>query len=291
MNKILIIDDDSIFVQNFANEANAKNITVIGKKSLEDLKNFIPKYENQIAAIVLDIKCLLTNDQAKEDSDFIGSALTYLNTTIPHFPRFILTGDESEFQSLKRFYRTEQMFIKSPPDISRLLLQLEECIVNSSTLKIKRENIDVFKVFETKLIAENKESIVINILKNYNEKKPQNFKGIIGDIREIHEEVYRSLNVRNKAVVPDKYINSNGSPSFKNDFYKHLTGNPDHNNKHTPTTPVYQDSTILSQTKFIHSACSEYLHSTSNTGFSISSYTLKSLINSLMEIIIWSKSY
>ena len=291
MNSIILVDDDNEFIRNFTNEAYAKKITVAAKTSLEGLKQLLPAYAHKYAAVVLDITCLLRDDQAKEDASFITSALKYLDSTISGFPRFILTGDDSEFDTLQRYYTEEKMFIKKPDDQERLLNELLYCVQNAEPLRIKRENFDIFDAFERGLLPTNKEVTVLNIIRRYDEKDPANFKGVIGDIREIHEEVYKSLNNRNKAIVPDRYINANGSPSFSGDFYKHLLGNPDHRSGFAPTTPVYQDSTVSCHTKLIHSACSEYLHATSRTGFSISSYTLKSLINSLMEIIIWSKQY
>lgn len=291
MNSIILIDDDNDFIRSFTNEAFAKGITVASKNSLEGLKLLLPAYNHRYAAVVLDIKCLLQDNQAKEDSTFIGSALTYLNSHIPLFPRFILTGDESEFDSLKKYHADEKMFVKKPDDQNKLLDELLYCVQNAEPLRIKRENAEIFDAFEQGLIPANKESTVINIFKRYNENDPANFRGIIGDIREIHEEIYKSLNNRNRNIVPDLHINANGSPSFSGIFYKHLLGNPDPRNRYNPTTTVYQDSTISSHTKFIHSACSEYLHSTSRTNYPISSYTIKSMINSLMEIIKWSKLY
>ncbi|QKJ62841.1 hypothetical protein [Flavobacterium sp. M31R6] len=291
INSIILIDDNNDFIRDFTNEAYAKGITVAAKNSLAGLKLLLPAYGHKYAAVVLDIKCLLQDDQAKEDSTFIGSALTYLNSTVPLFPRFILTGDESEFDSLKKYHADEKMFIKKPDDQNKLLDELLYCVQNAEPLRIKRENVEIFDAFEQGLISAGKEITVINIFKRYNEKVPANFRGIIGDVREVHEEIYKSLNNRNKNVVPDTYMNANGTPSFTGDFYKYLLGNPNHRNNFIPTTTVYQDTTISSHTKFIHNACSEYLHGSSRTNYHISTYTIKSLINSLMEIIIWSKLY
>ncbi|MDM1362494.1 hypothetical protein [Myroides marinus] len=291
MNNIILIDDNDEFIKTFTNEAYAKKITVSAQNSLEGLKKLLPKFEHKYAAVVLDIKCLLKDSQAKEDASFIAAALKYLDSTIPQFPRFILTGDESEFDTLKRYYTEEKMFIKKPDHQEKLFDELLFSIKNAESLRIKRENFEVFDAFEKSLLPANKETTVLNIIKRYDERDDTHFKGIIADIREIHEDIYKSLNIRNKNVVPDKYMNGNGSPSFTGDFYKYLTGNPNYKNNHIPTTTVYQDSTISSQTKFIHSTCSEYIHSSSTTNFSISSYTVKSLINSLMEMIIWSKSF
>ncbi|WP_286834819.1 MULTISPECIES: hypothetical protein [Sphingobacterium] len=291
MNSIILVDDNQDFIEDFKNQAFAGGITVAPANSLEGLQKLLPKYVHRYAAVVLDIKCLLKDDQAKEDPSFITAALKYLDSTVPRFPRFILTGDESEFATLKRYYTDERMFIKKPDDQQKLLDELLYCVQNAEPLRIKRENTEVFDAFDRSLLPANKEITVINIIKRYAETDTANFRGIIGDIRETHEEIYKALNNRNKNVVPDIFIDGNGSPKFTSHFHKHLTGNPDHNNGHRPSTPVYQDSTISSHTKFIHGACSEYLHGSSRTGYPISSYTIKSLINSLLEVIVWSKQY
>lgn len=291
MNNIIIIDDSQDFIQTFANEAKAKNMDVVSEQSLAGLKKLLPTLEHKFAAVVLDIKCLLEDDQDKEDSSFIGSALTYLNSTVPLFPRFILTGDESEFDALRRFHTNEKMFIKQPQDMEKLFQELEYCVQHAEPLRIKRGNVEVFDAFDRGLIRSNKEPTVLNIIKRYNEKDPANFRGIIGDIREVHEEIYKSINLRNKTVFPDQFINGNGSPTFSGALYRHLEGNLDRNNNYNPTTQPYQDSTIQNATKFIHTTCSEYLHGTSKTSYPINSYTVKALINALLELIIWSKQY
>lgn len=291
MNSIILVDDNQEFIKSFTNEAFAKGITVAGVNSLEGLQQLLPRYSNKYAAVVLDIKCLLKNDQVKEDAAFITAALKYLDSTCSGFPRFILTGDESEFDTLKRYYTEEKMFVKKPDDQEKLLNELLYCVQNAEPLRIRRENVIVFDAFDRGLLAPNKENTLLNILRNYQETDLSKFRGIIGDIREIHEEIYKSINARNKRVVPDIYITGNGSPRLSGDFNKHLLGNPDFNNGHRPTTIVYQDSTISSQTKFIHNATSEFLHGSSGTGYTISRYTLKSLINSLLEVIVWSKQY
>ena len=291
MNSIILVDDKQDFIESFKNAAYAKGITVAAKNSLEGLKELLPAYSHKFAAVVLDIKCLLKDDQAKEDAAFITAALKYLDTTIPKFPRFILTGDESEFITLSKYYTGEKMFVKKPEDEDKLLDELFYCVQNAEPLKIKRENPEVFDAFEKSLIPAEKESLALNIFKSCNETNKANFKGIIGNIRELHEEIYKSLHARNKRIVPLRYLNANGSPTFTKDFYTHLLGNPDFKHAFRPTTEVFQDSTISSLTKLIHNSCSEYLHGSSKTGFGVSTYTIKSLINAVMEVIIWSKKY
>jgi hypothetical protein len=291
MNNIILVDDDASFRSTFINEAGAKKINVSPQSSLEGLKKILPALAHKYAAVVLDIKCLLTENQAKEEANFIGAALHYIDTEILGFPRFILTGDETEFESLKKYYPKEKMFLKNPSDQASLFKELEECIKNAEPIRLRRENPAVFEVFTKALLDVGKEPMLLNILKRYNEINSTHFKGILGDIREIHEEIYRAINKRNKSVVPNKFINGNNSPIFGTAFYKHLEGNLDPTNSYKPTTTPYQDSTISSMTKFIHSACSENLHGTSKTKYLISPYSVKALINSLLELIVWSTKY
>lgn len=289
-NSVILIDDNERFSENFKNEAFANNILISHKKSLDGLKDLLPKHSHKYAAIILDIKCLITDSQVKEDTSFIGAALSYLNTNCPKFPRFILTGDESEFEGVKRYFTDEKMFIKKPEDLVKLFKELNYCIQNAEHLQIKRENYSVFETFETGLLPFNKEVLALSIFKRYSSEDLSTVKGVIADIRELHEEVYKALNSRNKNIMPDNLVDGNGSPKFNALFHNHMLGNPDRLS-HNPTSTVYQDSTINSATRFIQNACSEFIHSSSKIGYNISPYTVKSLINALMEIIVWSKNY
>lgn len=292
MDSIILIDDDEQFAKSFTNEVFAQaKITVAHQRSLQGLKKLLPALGHKYAAVVLDIKGLTDDGQAKEDASFITAALKYLDTTMPNFPRFILTGDESEFDTLKKYYQQEKLFLKKPDDQTRLLQELNYCVINAEPLRIKRENPNVFQVFDRNLLPSANEIKIINVLKGITETNTANFKGIIADIREIHEEIYKALNKRNKLVIPDKFINPNGSPSFKKDLHSHLAGNPGGHPNFAPTSTIYQDSTISSHTKLIQMACSEYLHNTSKANYFISIYTVRALINSLAEMMIWSSQY
>ncbi|WP_156307937.1 DNA-binding transcriptional response regulator [Sphingobacterium endophyticum] len=289
MNSIIIVDDDQDFIKDFTNQAFAKGITVAPANSLEGLQKLLPQYVHRYAAVVLDIKCLLKDDQAKEDSSFIGSALTYLNSTTPGFPRFILTGDESEFDSLKRYHADENMFIKKPDDQERLLYELLYCIQNADLLKIKREYNVVFDIFESGKMNDLAEQMLLKILKEgLIEKNFRNFKGVLADVRSFQETIYKSINIRNKAVVPDNMFRPNGMIKF-NELMKHLSGGV------TPPTmplrPVYQVPTVFYLSNTLYWSSGEYIHEDPNRSYFISEFTIKSLINNLLELIIWSNQY
>ena len=290
-NNIILIDDDPKFCKLFVNEAANKNINVAVKDSLEGLKEILPKFAHKFAAVVLDIKCILHSGQAKEDATFIGAALTYLDRNLPGFPRFILTGDETEFEGVKKYHATEEMFLKTPSDKEKLLKELDKCIKNAEPLRIRRENSVLFDLFDENKITSTKSSMMVSLLSRQNDKDPMKFKGILADVRELHEEIYKCLNKRNKAIVPDRFLNNNGGPAFTAAFYKHLEGYPDPRNSYKPRNTVYQDSSISSLTRFVHSSCSEFLHNSSKTQYQISYYTVNALISGIMELILWSGKF
>ncbi|VXC34375.1 putative DNA-binding domain-containing protein [Flavobacterium sp. 9AF] len=125
---ILLIDDKEEFKDDFKSTAQRKGYSLAWGKSFEDLVNKLPDLHLNITAIILDIKCLLKNDQEIEKEDFIGTALNYLNRNFPALPRMILTGDEKALENIKLFYNTdtEDVYKKEPKELDRLFKKLEE---------------------------------------------------------------------------------------------------------------------------------------------------------------------
>ena len=289
MNSIIIVDDDKDFIKSFTNEVAVKNITVSPKNSLDGLKTLLPALAHKYAAVVLDIKCLLTDDQAKEAPSFIGTALKYLDTNIPGFPRLILTGDESEFNDLKKFYPDEKMYLKKPDQQAALINELEYYVANAEPLRIKRENRQVFEVFELGKMNNASEIQLLRILTTgLKEKDFGKFKGILADIRSFQEAIYKSINSRNTTVVPDNMFRPNGMINF-NDLMKHLSGGAVP--PQTPTNTVYQVPTIYQLANSLYWSCGEYIHEDPQRVYFISEYAVRSLINNLLELTIWSKLY
>jgi CheY-like chemotaxis protein len=125
---ILLIDDQESFKEDFKMMAQAKGYNIAWGRSLSDLVEKLTDLNLKIVAVVLDIKCLIDNEQKIEREDFIGEALTYLNRSYPDLPRAILTGDELALDGLKRFFRSENedIYKKEPVDIENLFNRLDE---------------------------------------------------------------------------------------------------------------------------------------------------------------------
>ncbi len=289
MNNVLLIDDREDFSTQFVEHAKSKGIQVAPKKSFEGLKEVLPKYHHKFAAVVLDIKCLLKDDQAIEDANFITVALSYLDTNIPFFPRFILTGDDAEFESIGRYFKQEKVFKKTPEDLEKLFIELKFCVDNSKSLNIKREYSDIFTLFSVGKLHPSAEQQLLDLIKDgFSESDFGKFKGIFANVRSIQEGMYKSIHQRNPTVVKANMLKANGMIDF-NKLMKHLNGNPNHS--YQPTTTVYQNNTINNLAQTIYWSCGEYIHDDPNRSYFVSSYTVKALIYNLLELLLWSKQY
>ena len=290
MNGILIVDDREDFLESFKCLAQSKGYDIATAKSFEGLKDKMPKLYQKIAVVILDIKCLLTDDQEMEDEAFISRALSYLDTEYPKFPRMILTGDDSAFEGFLRFNNDEEVYLKEHDDLEKIFARVKYYADNSENLTIRREYSDIFQIFEDRLMDSDQEIQVLNILKQQNEKNPTKFKGILADIRSVQEMIYKKINESDKIVIPDSMIKNNGMINF-NKLMNHLNGNPTGQNKRIPVNGSYQNATIFNLADSLYWSCGEYIHEESNRPYMISNMALKSLIFNLMELLLWSKQY
>ena len=293
-NNIILIDDRNDFANQFSVEAMAVDIRVKHERSLEGLKRILPKHEQNYAAVVLDINCLTHDDQELEDPAFITSAISFLDGEVKGFPRFILTGDDSEFESLGRYYKDEKLFLKTPQGLDDLFTRLKYCIENSEVLQIKRVHCSIFELLKNDCFDEEFEKTLINLLQNQNESKSEKFGGVLRDARAILEKIYKVINQKDSLVVPNKFIQENGNLKF-NPLMRHLNGFPNPGNNpdplSNPSSIKFQSSEIYYLANLIYRVTCEYVHDKHDQSYTVSNYTIKSLINGLMELIIWSKKY
>lgn len=289
INNILLVDDDADFFETFQREAQLRSMRVTHKKSFDGLKQMIPAYQRSFAAVVLDIKCLISDDQIKEDEGFIGTALAYLNSSSAGFPRLILTGDDAAFASLKSFNPDEKIFLKTPDGLKGVFNQLKYFVDNSLDLAIKRKNSEVFKLFDSGYFDQHSEELLLEVLKSAEEVDFVKFGGILRNIRALQETIYKVINKKSKAAVPDIFFQTNGMIKF-NPLMKHLNGNPS-NNDRLPTTSVYQNQAIFNLSDCLYWTSGKYIHSDPDEQYLISKYTIAALIGALMELFLWARLY
>lgn len=288
MGDIILVDDDKSFAKSLIKEAKSHSIGVCHKRSLEGLKEIFPLREDEFVAIILDIKCLTNEDDEKEDSNFITAAITYIDQNTPRFPRFVLTGDDTEFDTISKYYSNEKVFQKTPDGIEDIFREVKFCIDNSVSLRIKREYSDIFDALKKIGATNTEEKIMINTLNvGLTEKEQAKFKGICADIRSLQEFLYKAINIKDKNIVPDSSFQSNGMIKF-NKLMCHLSGHPDNNYK--PTKTEYHSSAIGDTAKFIYWVCGSQIHHQVATKYNTSDSLIKSLIYSLLELVIWAES-
>lgn len=286
-----MVDDDKDFIKTFNQRANKKGYELFEANSFEGLKRKIKEVEHKIGVIILDIKCLLRDDQTVEDKSFITQALKFLDTYYSGFPRVILTGDKHEFETLESYYAEESIFLKHPDGYEQLFEKIKFYCDNSENLKIKRTYPEVFEIFENGWMDSPQEIQILNILKNLDEKDSSKFGGILRDVRSMQEAIYKKINQKNPSIVPnDKFRISDGMIDF-NKLMTHLNGNQDKNNQYIPTTAIYQNNTINHFANGLYRSCGEYVHAVPAGNYMISQYALKALIYNLLELLIWAKPH
>jgi CheY-like chemotaxis protein len=289
MNSILIIDDQKEFVDAFITKMSAKGISVATARSFEGLQKEMPKLHHKIAVVILDIKCLISDNQEVENEDFILTAITYLEQNYPKFPRIILTGDDESFIGFQRFNKNEEVFLKGQED--ELFDRIKCFCDNSENLKIKREYSEIFEIFENKWMNAVQEIQMLNILKSLDEQDSSKFGGILRNVRAMQEAIYKEINKKDKAIIPDDMFEPNGKIIW-NKLMKHLIGKSSETNcvkQRIPDELAYKNQTIFNFAESLYWSSGQYIHTTPS--YMISNYALKSLIYNLLELMIWAKQY
>jgi hypothetical protein len=289
MNNVLLIDDDLDFKNTFAMEAQAYSIGVAHQRSFDGLRRHMPAQQRTFVAIVLDIKCLITEEQPKEDVGFIGTALKYLDTNCPGFPRIILTGDDDAFERFSTYNPDESIFQKTPDGLAAAFQKLRYFGDNSEDLRIKREHSLVFSLFARGCFDHHAEATLLNVLRSDKERQFPHFGAILRDIRALQETIYKTINKRNKIVVPDQMIRQNGMIKF-GELMKHLSGFPSAPGQ-LPVATVFHNSAIENISKSLYWTSGRYIHADPNEFYFISHYALDALRSSLMELFVWSEQY
>ncbi|REC50682.1 hypothetical protein DRF62_18770 [Chryseobacterium piscium] len=149
MNKfLLLIDDKEEFKEDFKTIAQRYGYQIAWGKSFEDLKQKIAQLHLQITAVILDIKCLMTNDQEIEKEDFIGAAINFLSKEYPNVPRMILTGDEKALDGFKMFFNSEieDIYRKEPEQLDALFQKIDKHYVELPNRLLSYDQLELFKL-------------------------------------------------------------------------------------------------------------------------------------------------
>lgn len=210
MNSILLIDDRKDFIEAFTADCTAKGYALYSKRSLAGLKDLMPAVHHKISCVILDIKCLHTEDQEIEDPSFLPSAITYLDQNFSKFPRLILTGDDNEYDQIKKYFVDEDIYLKTPTDKDRLFAKIKFYVDNSDELRIRRLNPEPFEAFRAGIIQDTKASTLVNLLRI--EESGQFQKSDFNTIRDLFEDIL--LWAHSKGLLHAHCIKNDGRPNL-----------------------------------------------------------------------------
>lgn len=285
MNNLILIDDRQDFIDAFTSDCAARQYALYPKRSLAGLKELMPAMHHKTACVILDIKCLHEDDQEMEDASFIGSALTYLDQNYPKFPRLILTGDDKEYEQINKYYKDEDIYLKTTEDKDRLFTKIKYYVDNSDQLRVKRQNPEPFEAFGNGLLPEGKSVTLYQlfIIAENGTFKQNDFN----TIRELLEDVFLWTN--SKGLLPNSCIKPDGRPNLEWS-YRYLSGLP-------VTLPsgggTLQAATILpthiSRTLDMVKQNSSILSHTYPDKFTMNAF--KTTLFGLAEIFVWCKDY
>lgn len=285
MNSILLIDDRKDFIEAFTTDCTAKGYALYSKRSLAGLKELMPAVHHKISCVVLDIKCLHTEDQEIEDPSFLPSAITYLDQNFPKFPRLILTGDDKEYDQIKKYFVDEDIYLKTPADKDRLFTKIKFYVDNSDELRIRRLNPEPFEAFKAGIIQDTKASILINLIRI--EESGQFQKNDFNTIRDLLEDVL--LWLHSKGKLHTLCIKNDGRPNLDWSL-RYLAGlHVDLPNGTTIQAPSAVWTKHVSRSAEAVKQITSIFSHTYNEKVTLNAY--RAALFSLAEVLVWCKDY
>lgn len=284
----LIVDDREDFTNQFKAEARQHEINVASKTNLKDMIEFLPKNADKLSAIILDIKCLKDRDQELEHENFLPAAIMHLNKEYPYIPRIILTADSVSYEEVRRYHPDEILFRKTTEQISQVFKIIQDKSQELPKLKLIQQYSDAFVVFQKGYLANEFEKELLDLLQNIQSNDTTQIKSNLVTVRRIQERALQELNKRNRAVVPDNCIASNGNVNFRA-ADKHLKGNKNYESGYKPTTTDYYSGVIeeLSPMMYNIASATSAHNSYAGLGFPPSKYTVQSCTFALLDYLKW----
>lgn len=255
---ILLIDDEISACEGLAKLADEKYGIAIeyfhnhDEGFAELLKN--PKYQ----ALILDAKCLINKEQETESDDALDYALKKLadfeQKTGRYLPFAVNTGYEyfAQFFASGLKERKARIFSKAKPK-GELFEYLIAEINNAENTQIEKQYADVFEIFTKGYLDNDVKQNLLNILKNMSKVEIAEVRKNLALIRVTKENILQILLTHTKFSQPNLIF------SLSNDL--------------------------------IHKVASNYgSHNPKSKDIAPTKYTVISLVNALLEILLWFKT-
>ena len=210
--RVLLVDDKENYCESLAGVARNKNIQIVYELDWETGFEVLQNDLN-IEFVILDGKGKIEADQETEKDNFVMRAINdikaYSNKIGKHIPFCVNTGFIDSFEVLDG---NEEIFEKNEEDREKMFNYILKEVKNSEYRTLSMSFDEAFKVFDMGIINKKYESLLLEVLKAYNNKDYR--KSNINIQRDLLEAVYISLNML--TCIPNEFFNKNGLPNQEN---------------------------------------------------------------------------
>lgn len=280
--KILIVDDSNDYVQSQIELAGNMDINLVHYDNWEDAQKVLESSGDQFACIIIDGKGKLKTGSKEEDIKHLNKALSWLKEQKGRGIYFYYVINTAYADHINELVDDEPVYGKFGEE-KKMFQDILNNIENSGTQKIKVKYSDIFEIFDKKMLDSATENLLMKAIQDCDKAKMEDIKGVLTNIRAVQEAIYNSLRGAKIGIVPAQ-ITKHG------EIKKHLDGNLDQKNGYKPTSEVYQNSSISSIGNNIYWVTGQYIHNLEKETYFISHYTVKALLFSLFELLLWYKS-
>jgi len=279
---VLIIDDDSSFVEGLQRDANPFRVQLEHSTNLEDgLATLKEKGEKHFSGIILDVICLKDSRQEIPDPSFLSKAMEEFNRQAPSLPKVIYSGEPTTAESVRRLYDgNTNTYHKSSEQIDEMLDYLVKQGEQLPKFKHSKKYPDVFSIFDEGYLGANEEQMLLNCLEKMDNFEPTVIADNLGRLRRLQESIYLALNRVHPEIVPTGMIEKNGPVCRK--IMSHLS-----KKRH-----VEEDKIIDKFADTIYSVTSDYGNHVPNSRpeYPPTKYTVQALTYSMLDYLLWFKS-
>jgi hypothetical protein len=282
---VLLVDDDKEYANNFYQQAIDYEIKIFHKSSYNEMVESLPKFIGKIAAIILDIKCLIDSEHGAPDDAFLSKAIRFLDQNYSQIPRYILTGDTDGYEHVKRYSPHEKLFLKAKDEIN-LLQEIHK--LDLDLVKVRSKYSDVFTLIDNSILPDETEVQLIKVLQKQESNDYTDILDSLSTIRRIQESILQEINKKRTDILPDDKFKENKDVKFW-DAHNHLKGNPTRENNYKPTSDVYYSGVIQASSEFVYNLASDNgAHKPyDNPDYEPTKHTVISCTNAILDLIKW----
>lgn len=254
--RVLLVDDKEDYCQSLSGAARHENIQIVYKLDWETGFEVLQNDLN-IEFVILDGKGKIEADQETEKDNFVMRAINdikaYSNKIGKHIPFCVNTGFIDSFEVLDG---NEEIFEKNEEDREKMFNYILKEVKNSEYRTLRMSFDEAFKVFDMGIINKRHESLLLEVLKAYNNKDYRKSNMTIQ--RDLLEAIFISLN--NLTCIPIELFNQNDLPIHEW-CTRFLEGRPTRDSngvEHRLDRPIPQS--IKSAFRKLRESTNEYSH-------------------------------